>query len=490
MTQFLRVESAPLNEQKTSCNSPRTLLDKIWEKATVVPESAEHPAVIFVDLHVLHEVTSSQAFAALQKRELPVLHPERTLALTDHAVPTASPDSHGRWPFADEQTRQAVEILQWNCQANGIKCFALNDDRQGIVHAVVPELGLTWPATVIACGDSHTSTQGAYGALAFGIGSSEVAAVLATQTLLMKKPRALRVELTGSHKPLGVTAKDIALAVLAEIGVGGAQGGVIEFCGNAIALLSMDERMTLCNQSVEAGARTGLIAPDAITFADLQQRAGVPVGEEFEALCAQWSAFKSDEGAAFEKTWTINIETLSPRATYGTLPALSIALHENIPAHPPAGCGEQQWRSGLEYMVMEAGKPLRGTRVQHVFVGSCTNGRLSDLRLAAELLRGKKISPDVKMWVVPASRAVKRAAEAEGLDEVFKSAGALWRESGCSLCVAMNGDFIPPGEVCVSTSNRNFAHRQGPSSRTILVSPLTAAATALTGKLTDPREVL
>lgn len=469
---------------------PRTLLDKIWQQAEVVQESAEHPAVVFVDVHVLHEVTSSQAFALLEQRGLQVKHPERTVALADHAVPTAAPDASGRWSFTSEATRTAVEILERNCAKNNIPCFSLDDDRQGIVHVVVPELGLTWPGTVVVCGDSHTSTQGAYGALAFGIGSSEVAAVLATQTLLMKKPRALRVELIGRYKPTGVTAKDISLAVLAQIGVGGAQGGVIEFTGSAVQLLSMDERMTLCNQSVEAGARTALFAPDETTFADLAAREGAPKGAEFEEFKQLWIELKSDDGAFFERTWTIDIEKLSPRATYGTLPALSVALDEKIPETPPEGCDAELWSAGLKYMSMSAGTSLRGLAVQNVFIGSCTNGRLSDLRLAAHILRGKKIAPGVKMWVVAGSRAVKRAAEAEGLDQIFKSAGALWREPGCSLCVAMNGDVIPAGEVCVSTSNRNFAHRQGPSSQTILVSPLTAAATALTGCLTDPREVM
>jgi 3-isopropylmalate/(R)-2-methylmalate dehydratase large subunit len=471
-------------------STPRTLLDKIWQQSVVVPESSEHPAVVFVDLHVLHEVTSSQAFRTLEQRGLNVRHPERTLALADHAVPTGSPDAAGSWPFSNASTRKSVEILERNCRTHGIKCFSLNDDRQGIVHVVVPELGLTWPSSVIVCGDSHTSTQGAYGALAFGIGSSEVAAVLATQTLLMKKPRALRVELRGTYKSAAVTAKDISLAVLAEIGVGGAQGGIIEFTGPALKLLSMDERMTLCNQSVEAGARTALIAPDEITFAELAGRAGCPEGAEFDRLKQQWSELKSDENAEYDRTWTVDIEKLTPRATYGTLPALSAALDESIPDAAPAGCDEAIWREGLNYMAMSAGMRMSGIPVQHVFIGSCTNGRLSDLRLAAEVLKGKKIARNLKLWVVAGSRSVKRAAEAEGLDRIFKDAGADWREPGCSLCVAMNGDFIPAGETCVSTSNRNFAHRQGPFGRTILASPLTAAATALMGKLTDPREVL
>lgn len=477
--------------QSHSNQQPRTLLDKIWQAATVVAECTEHPAVLFVDLHVLHEVTSHSAFAALRQRSLPVRHPERTIAIADHAVPTKSPHSNdGAWPFANAATQQAVERLEQNCKENQISCFSLNDDRQGIVHVVTPELGLTWPGTVIVCGDSHTSTQGAYGALAFGIGSSEVTSVLATQTLLLKKPSALRVELAGTFKPNGVTAKDISLAVLATLGVGGAQGGVIEFTGSALKLLSMDERMTLCNQSVEAGARTALIAPDEITFADLAGRPGVPSGGALQELVQQWSELKSDAGADFDRTWTIDVETLVPRATYGTLPALSLGLDESIPEKPPAGCDEELWYTGLKYMALVPGAQLRGIPVQHVFLGSCTNGRLSDLQLAARVLENKKIAPTVTMWVVPGSRAVKRAAEAQGLDRIFKDAGAQWREPGCSLCVAMNGDVIPAGDVCVSTSNRNFAHRQGPSSKTILVSPLTAAATALTGMLTDPREVL
>ncbi|NBX16352.1 MAG: 3-isopropylmalate dehydratase large subunit [Proteobacteria bacterium] len=481
---------ATLRQPPLETKVPRTLLDKIWEQSVVVPESEQHPAVVFVDLHILHEVTSGQAFKSLADRGLKVRHPERTVALADHAVPTGSPDASGNWPFANASTRKSVELLEHNCRTHGIECFSLNDDRQGIVHVVVPELGLTWPSSVIVCGDSHTSTQGAYGALAFGIGSSEVAAVLATQTLLMKKPVALRVELRGEFKPQAVTAKDISLAVLAEIGVGGAQGGVIEFTGPALRLLGMDERMTLCNQSVEAGARTALIAPDEITFADLAGRKACPQGEEFERLKNLWAGLKSDENAEYARTWIVDIEKMTPRATYGTLPALSAALDESIPDSAPAGCDDAVWRNGLDYMAMHAGMRMHGIPVQHVFIGSCTNGRLSDLRLAAEVLRGKKIAPSLKLWVVAGSRSVKRAAEAEGLDRIFRDAGADWREPSCSLCVAMNGDFIPAGETCVSTSNRNFAHRQGPSGRTILASPLTAAATALKGCLTDPREVL
>lgn len=470
-------------------SEPRTLLDKLWEKATVVSETAEHPAVLFVDLHLLHEVTSSQAFEMLRARGLGVAHPSRTLAITDHAVPT-SPPVNNEWPFVSNAARKAVAQLEQNCSAYGINVLGLDHDQQGIVHVVAPELGLTWPGSVIVCGDSHTSTQGAYGALAFGIGSSEVAGVLATQTLLMKKPRALKVELVGSRIPVGVTAKDISLRVLSHVGVGGAQGGVIEFCGTALKLMSMDERMTLCNQSVEAGARTAIVAVDEVTLADLQNRPGIPQGEEFEKLKHEWLALCSDPGAEYSASWTLDVSTVEPRVTYGTLPALSVAVNDAIPSSPPRGCDEKLWRDGIKYLALQPGQKMSEIPVHHVFIGSCTNGRLSDLRMAAKVLNNKKIAPGVTLWVVPGSRSVRRAAEKEGLDKIFRNAGAQWREPGCSLCVAMNGDMIPAGELCVSTSNRNFAHRQGPQSRTILASPLTAAAAALCGRIVDPREVL
>ncbi|MEY4065455.1 MAG: hypothetical protein RIR26_1663 [Pseudomonadota bacterium] len=470
--------------------SARTLFDKLWDRAVVVPETDAHPAVVFVDLHVLHEVTSSHAFDALKKRGWTVPHADRTLAITDHAVPTSPRSADGRWTFSSGANEKSVELLKKNCAEHGIRVFDLEHDLQGIVHVVVPELGLTWPGSVVVCGDSHTSTQGAYGALAFGIGSSEVAGVLATQTLLMKKPRSLNVDLKGSSLPRGVTAKDLALEVLATIGVGGAQGGVIEFTGSALKGLSMDERMTLCNQSVEAGARTALIAPDEITLADLAARSGVPQGAAFERLSSEWLNLRSDTDAHYDEQWVVDVSRLTPRVTYGTLPALSVSVGEPVPLRPPAGCHLNVWQEGLEHMKLHGGAVLSDRPVQHVFIGSCTNGRLSDLRAAAQVLRGKTIADGVKLWVVPGSRSVKRAAEREGLDDVFKQAGAQWREPGCSLCVAMNGDFIPAGTWCVSTSNRNFAHRQGPGSCTLLASPLTAAATALRGRLTDPREVL
>lgn len=470
--------------------SGRTLFDKLWERAVVVPETGDHPALLFVDLHVLHEVTSHHAFEELKKRGWKVAYPDRALAITDHAVPTSPRTVDSRWSFSNRANEKSVELLKKNCAEHGIRVFDLENDLQGIVHVVVPELGLTWPGSVVVCGDSHTSTQGAYGALAFGIGSSEVAGVLSTQTLLMKKPRSLKVELKGASLPHGVTAKDIALKILATIGVGGAQGGVIEFTGTALAYLSMEERMTLCNQSVEAGARTALIAPDEITWADLVGRQGIPKGDAFEKFSSEWLKLKSDPEAHFDAHWVVDVSSLTPRITYGTLPALSVSVTDPLPMDAPEGCHPSVWLEGMEYMGLRGGDHLSDRAVQHVFIGSCTNGRLSDLRAAALVLKGKKIAEGVKLWVVPGSRSVKRAAEREGLDEVFKQAGAQWREPGCSLCVAMNGDFIPAGEWCVSTSNRNFAHRQGPGSRTLLASPLTAAATALRGRLTDPREVL
>jgi 3-isopropylmalate/(R)-2-methylmalate dehydratase large subunit len=448
-----------------------TLFDKIWN-AHVVADEPGAPTILYVDLHLVHEVTSPQAFAGLRARGLRVRRPERTFATMDHSVPTS--------PLVAFDAAGAAQLaeLERNCRDFGVPLWGVGSERQGIVHVVGPELGLTHPGMTIVCGDSHTATHGAFGALAFGIGTSEVEHVLATQCLLQRKPKSMSVTFDGGPRP-GVGAKDMILALIAEIGVGGGTGHVIEYRGSAVRGLDMEARMTLCNMSIEAGARAGMIAPDATTFAYLAGRPYAPAEPD-----PSWATLASDENATFDRSVTIDASRLEPMITYGTNPGMAIPLGAPVPA--PATPTEEK---ALRYMAVEAGKPLLGRRVDVVFVGSCTNGRLSDLRDAARILAGRRVAPGVRMLVVPGSRAVKRAAEAEGLDRVFLDAGAEWREPGCSMCIAMNGDALRPGEIAVSTSNRNFEGRQGKGGRTHLASPLTAAATAVTGRITDAREL-
>jgi len=467
----------------------RTLFDKIWDEHVVVEQGGE-PAVLYIDLHLVHEVTSPQAFRGLRARGLTVRRPERTVATMDHSVPTAPGAVRGRIPVVDAQAEAQLRQLEVNCAEFGIELFALGSDQQGIVHVIGPELGFTQPGTTIVCGDSHTSTHGAFGALAFGIGTSEVEHVLATQCLLQRRPATMLVQVDG-QLPGGVTAKDIILALIAKIGVGGATGHVIEYAGEAIRALSMEQRMTVCNMSIEAGARAGLIAPDETTFAWLAGRARVPQGPAWEAAVARWRQLPSDPGAAYDTTVTIDGGGLEPMITYGTNPGMGIAITQPVPA--PDGLADPRERAALDkalrYMDLEPGRPLLGHRVDVVFLGSCTNSRLGDLRQAASVVAGRHVAPGVRMLVVPGSQAIKRQAEAEGLDQVFRDAGAEWRESGCSMCIAMNGDQLQPGEYAVSTSNRNFEGRQGKGGRTFLASPLTAAAAAVTGRITDPRQL-
>ena len=459
----------------------RTLFDKIWESHVVKEATPDTPAVLYVDLHLIHEVTSPQAFTVLRERNLRVRRPERTVATMDHSTPTTPRGSDGKIPIIDSQAAAQIEQLETNCRDFGIELFALGSDRQGIVHVIGPELGLTRPGMTIVCGDSHTSTHGAFGALAFGIGTSEVSHVLATQCLLQTRPRTLAVTVDGQLRP-GVTAKDIILAIIARVGIGGGTGHVIEYRGSAIARLTMEERMTICNMSIEAGARAGMVAPDDTTFQYLAGRPRSPKGAAWDRALADWRALPSDAGASFDREERFDAATLEPMITYGTNPGMGIPVTAAVPQ--PANATTAK---ALEYMALEPGKPLLGHRIDVVFIGSCTNSRLSDLRQAADIFRGRHVAPGVRALVVPGSQQVKHQAEAEGLDQVFRAAGAEWREAGCSMCIAMNGDQLRPGQYAVSTSNRNFEGRQGAGGRTFLASPLTAAAAAVTGAITDAR---
>jgi 3-isopropylmalate/(R)-2-methylmalate dehydratase large subunit len=471
--------------------APRTLFEKIWQSHLVQPETAETPAVLYVDLHLVHEVTSPQAFSLLRQRGLRVRRPERTVATMDHSTPTLPPDAQGRFPVADAEAAAQLSQLEANCREFGVELHALGSARQGIIHVIGPELGLTLPGSTIVCGDSHTSTHGAFGALAFGIGTSEVGHVLATQCLLQRKPKTLEVRVEGQLRP-GVSAKDIILGIIAKMGVGGGTGHVLEYTGSAIRGLSMEERMTVCNMSIEAGARAGLIAPDDTAFEYLARRPHAPQGAAWEQAVAHWRTLAPDPGAPYGQVVTLNASELEPMLTYGTHPGMGIPVTGAVPA--PHELGDAAARSSLErallYMGLKPGQRLQGQPIDVVFIGSCTNSRLSDLRAAASVFRGRKVASRVRTLVVPGSQEVKRAAEAEGLHHIFREAGAEWREPGCSMCIAMNGDQAQPGQYVVSTSNRNFEGRQGKASRTFLASPLTAAAAAVTGQVTDPRELL
>ena len=456
---------------------PSTLFEKLWNAHEVRPETDESPAVLFIDLHLVHEVTSPQGFETLRARGLPVRRPDRTIATLDHSTPTTPPDAHGERHYHTPQARRQVEQLERNCEAFGIRLEGWDSDQRGIVHVMGPELGATRPGMTVVCGDSHTATHGAFGALAFGIGTTEVGYVLATQCLLQRKPKAMRIIVDGALGP-GVGAKDLILHIIRTIGVNGGTGHVIEYAGEAIEALSMEQRMTVCNMSIEAGARAGMIAPDRKTIDYLRGRPLCPQGEAFEAAAERWLALRSDEDAVFDREVRIDAAAVTPTVTWGTDPGMSVPLDAVIP---------DDASRALAYMGLHGGEPLLGHPVDIVFVGSCTNGRISDLREAAGVLRGRKVADHTRMLVVPGSEAVRRQAEAENLHRVFLDAGAEWREPGCSMCLAMNGDLVPPGKTAVSTSNRNFEGRQGPGSRTHLASPLTAAACAVAGKVVDPR---
>ncbi len=465
---------------------PRTLFQKVWDEH-VVAQEPDRPAVLYIDLQLIHEVTSPQAFTGLRERGLKVRRPDKTVATMDHSTPTL-PKS--LWVI-DDQAKAQLGQLERNCEEFGIELFALGDSRNGIVHVIGPERGFTQPGKTIVCGDSHTSTHGAFGALAFGIGTSEVEHVLATQCLLQRKAKTLEVRVDGQLMP-GVTAKDIILALCAEVGTGGATGYVIEYTGSAIRGLDMEGRMTVCNMSIEAGARAGMIAPDDTTFDYLKGRDRVPQGADWDTAVERWSQLRTDEGATFDKTVVIDANRLEPMITYGTNPGMGMQIGESTPTADSFDDASQQaaFEKAMGYMGLRPGQPLIGKKIDVVFIGSCTNSRIGDLRMAAGVFSGRKVAEGVRTLVVPGSHDIKKQAEAEGLDQIFKEAGAEWREPGCSMCIAMNGDNLEPGQYAVSTSNRNFEGRQGKGGRTFLASPLTAAAAAVTGQVTDPRSLL
>jgi len=469
----------------TSTN-PRTIIDKIWDNH-IVAESPESPAVLYIDLHLVHEVTSPQAFSGLRQRGLTVRRSQQTVATIDHSVPTTPLTV----PIQDQMAAAQIAQMETNARDFDIRLLGMDSPNRGIVHVIGPELGLTQPGMTIVCGDSHTATHGAFGALAFGIGTSEVEHVLASQCLLQVKPKTYAVNIEGRLRP-GVTAKDIILALLAKIGVSGGTGHVFEYRGSAIRALSMEERMTICNMSIEGGSRAGLIAPDETTFAFLEGKPHAPKGADWDNAVARWRRLPSDEGATYDRSIDLDASSLEPMITFGTNPGMGIPISAPVP--DPAAIGDpaqrQTLQRSLEYMNIEPGRPLLGHPVDVVFIGSCTNSRISDLRLAAKLMDGRTVKDGVRAMVVPGSQAVKRQAEAEGLDQIFKSAGAEWREPGCSMCIAMNGDQLQPGQYAVSTSNRNFEGRQGKGGRTFLASPLTAAAAAVMGEITDARELV
>jgi len=464
----------------------RTLFEKIWDAHVVAHESGA-PALLYVDLHLIHEVTSPQAFTSLRERGLKVRRPNRTMATMDHSIPTID----RTLPIVDEMAAKQIRYLEDNCREFGIPLHGMRSPHRGIVHVIGPELGLTQPGMTIVCGDSHTSTHGALGALAFGIGTSEVEHVLASQCLLQYKARTCEVRVEG-RLGRGVSSKDIILALIAQIGIGGGTGHVFEYTGPAIRALTIEERMTICNMSIEGGARAGMVAPDDATIDYVAGREFAPQGAAWDEAVRRWRQLPTDEGATYDKSITLNATDLEPMITYGTNPGMGMPITSRIP--DPAGIADTNQRAALEkalkYMALQPGQPLLGQRVNVVFIGSCTNSRISDLRLAAGLLEGRRVAQGVRMLVVPGSQDVKNQAEAEGLDDIFKRAGAEWREAGCSMCIAMNGDQLEPGQYAVSTSNRNFEGRQGKGGRTFLTSPLTAAATALTGKVTDVRTML
>jgi len=480
----LSTPDRPMSLQKNSASNPKTMLDKIWD-SHIVDAPAGKPAIIYVDLHLVHEVTSPQAFDGLRLNKRKVRRPERTIATPDHNVPT----SDRALPIADPISRKQIETLRNNCAEFGIRLFDIGDVRQGIVHVIGPENGYTQPGMTIVCGDSHTATHGAFGSLAFGIGTSEVEHVLATQTLLQFKPKTFELRVDGAL-PRGVTAKDMILYLIGQIGTAGGTGYVIEYTGACMMALSMEQRMTVCNMSIEAGARAGMIAPDQTTFDYLKGRPEAPSGDAFDKAVALWKQLPSDPGAAFDLSKIYHGADIQPQVTWGTNPGQVRGIDQSVPS--PSDFEDATERKSteqaLQYMGLTAGTPLQDVELNRVFIGSCTNARIEDLRAAAAVAKGYKVSGHVNAMVVPGSGQVKRQAEQEGLDRVFKDAGFDWREAGCSMCLAMNPDKLEPGERCASTSNRNFEGRQGKGGRTHLVSPAMAAAAAISGHFVDIRD--
>ncbi len=462
-------------------SKPSTLFEKVWADHIVVDETPEIPAILYVDLHIVHEVTTPQAFSVLRENDLPVRRPDLTLPTLDHSTPTTPVSSFKDLLVAGEGAANQVRQMEQNCEEFGLDLLGYGSGQRGIVHVIGPELGATQPGKTIVCGDSHSSTHGAFGALAFGIGTTEVGHVLATQCLLQRKPKTLAVNIDGVL-PRGVTAKDLILAVIGKIGVNGGTGHVIEYRGEAIKAMDMESRMTVCNMSIEAGARAGMIAPDATTFEYLKGRPKAPQGNAWGAAVERWSQLHTDDGAKFDKSVTLDASELQPMVTFGTNPGMVVAINEPVP-----DANDASFLKALDYMQIEPGIPMTNNEVDIVFVGSCTNGRLSDIEVVAAILQGNQVAVGVRMLVVPGSELVKKAAEERGLDKIITAAGAEWREAGCSMCIAMNGDIVKPGQLSVSTSNRNFEGRQGIGARTVLASPATAAASAIAGYVADPR---
>jgi 3-isopropylmalate/(R)-2-methylmalate dehydratase large subunit len=465
--------------------TPKTLFEKVWQQHLVI-EPAGEPSILYIDLHLVHEVTSPQAFDGLRLAGRKLRRPDRTVATVDHNVPTSSIED--RLHIVDQIASKQIEALRKNCADFGVELYDVQSPNQGIVHIIGPELGLTKPGMTIVCGDSHTSTHGAFGALAFGIGTSEVEHVMATQTLPQDKPRTFRINIEGDL-PAGVTAKDIVLHIIGEIGTAGATGHVVEYAGSAIRALSMEGRMTICNMSIEAGARAGMIAPDATTFAYLMGRRFSPQGKAWDEAVAHWSELKTDQGAAFDRELTLNAADITPTVSWGTSPGMVTGVKSTVPLPDPTAseADKKNFERALEYMDLKPGTPIEQINIDRVFLGSCTNARIEDLRAAAKVVRGYHVAATVRAMVVPGSQHVKKQAEEEGLDKVFTTAGFDWREPGCSMCLGMNPDILAPGERCASTSNRNFEGRQGRGGRTHLVSPQMAAAAAITGHFTDIR---
>lgn len=466
--------------------TPKTLFEKIWDQH-VVCQKKDHPDVFYIDAHLIHEVTSPQAFDSLRKRNIPVFRPNRTWATADHNVPT----KNQHLPIKDLLSKVQVEKLTKNCEEFGIRLYGLGHPFQGIVHIIGPELGISKPGITIVCGDSHTSTHGAFGAIAFGIGTSEVEQVLATQCILQQKPKAMRITVDGKLQK-GVVAKDIILYIIAKISTSGATGYFVEYAGSTIESLSMEARMTICNMSIEMGARGGMIAPDETTFTYMLGRPFAPKGKKWNAGLQYWKTLKTDKDAMFDKEFRFDADDIEPMITYGTNPGMGVKISETIPTPNKLATNSEKHalEKALEYMHLQAGTKMQGLPIDYVFLGSCTNARIEDLRLVANMVKGRKKAKNVEVFVIPGSKQVEMQAKKEGLDKILKKSGFELRGPGCSACLGMNEDKIPPGKYCISTSNRNFEGRQGPGARTFLASPLTAAASAITGKITDPREFL
>jgi len=463
----------------------KNIIEKIWD-AHVVEQAEGHPAIFAIDLMLIHEVTSAQAFQMLREKQLPLADRSRLLATLDHSIPTRK----NRLEIFDDAARNQVETLRKNCVEFGVPLHDFESGSQGIVHVIGPELGVTQPAMTIVCGDSHTSTHGAFGALAFGVGTSEVGHVLATGCLLLRKPKTMQVRFEGKFRR-GVFAKDAILRLIAEIGIGGANGYVIEYAGSAIRAMSMEERMTVCNMSIECGARAGLVSPDETTFAYMNGRPHAPKGEAWNDAVTYWRGFQSDEGSGFDREIVIDVASLRPMVTWGTNPGQAAQITESVPQPAALGADKQAMAErALDYVKLEPGSAIAGTPIDWAFLGSCTNGRIEDLRLAASVMKGKKVHPRVTMYVVPGSEAVREQAIKEGLAEIFESAGAEFRMPGCSMCLGMNDDLVPAGKRCISSSNRNFIGRQGPGSLTHLASPATVAASAIAGAIASAEELL